>query len=98
MFQDKQILGVFVALIFICAFTATAIYFTRKLIQEQKIMFLFVMLTSLLAGVWCVDKIIAYKIDLLTEKESDSIFQVIIMIISFVIGSYKKENDNLKNN
>jgi hypothetical protein len=56
------------------------------------------MVFSALTGVYVVDKIIAFKVDLLTEEQSKELFDLIktlvLMIFSYYFGTQKNETKN----
>lgn len=67
--------------------------------QEILVRFILLVFTSLV-GVYVVDKIIAFKVQLLSDEEDKELFDLIktlvLMIFSFYFGSKKSQNDNLK--
>lgn len=85
---DSHILGVIVALIFLVGCICLVIYFTRSLIAQEKILFLLIFLITVLAGTWCVDKIVAFNIHLLNDKENDIILQIMNSVVTLVLGYY----------
>ena len=95
MFSASPYIGVLVALIFIGVCVWLVIQQTKSLISQDKILFLLIMLTTLLTGVWVSDKIIAFRIQLLTPEESKEIFEIIRNMIATVLGYYfgTKGND-----
>jgi len=86
MFQDNLTLGVLIAMVFVSLCVGTTLYFTRKLIAEDKILFVLVFMVTLLTATWCVDKIVASKTQLLSDEENKSILQMMDNVISLVIG------------
>ncbi len=88
MFTSNTTLGVILALLFICLTTWFVIHNTRSLIATDKVLFLLVFLIAILTTVWVADRVIAFKIQLLTVEESKSIFEIIRNIIAIVLGYY----------
>ncbi len=87
-----MIIGVLIALTFIIG----GIYFTHKLFSNttQDILVRFILLVfASLVGVFVVDKIVAFKINLLSESQNDELFDLIktltLMIFSYYFGSQK---------
>jgi len=83
-------LGVFLALIFI----GGSLYFVNKLFGDntQEILVKFILLIfTAMVGVWVVDKVIAFKIFLLDEKQDGELFDLIktlvLMIFSYYFGT-----------
>jgi len=98
MFKDSTTIGVIIAMVFITGAIAAVLYFTRKLIAEEKILFLLVFLVTLFATVWAVDNVIAIRMELLSEKETDMILKNLENTISLVLGFYmgsKRQKEQL---
>ena len=80
----------------------SSVYFVNKLFynQTQEILVKFILLVfTALVGVYVADKIIAFKISLLSESEDKDLFDLIktliLMIFSYYFGSKSKdEKDN----
>ncbi len=94
-----MILGVILSLIFIMC----GVYFVNKLFSNstQDVLVRFILLVfASLVGVFVVDKIIAFKIKLLSDKQNDELFDLIktliLMIFSYYFGSQvsKKEKED----
>jgi uncharacterized membrane-anchored protein len=87
--------GVMLGLILI----SLSLYFVYKLFannsQEVLVRFILLVFTALV-GVWVVDKIIAFKINLLSESEDKELFDLIktliLMIFSYYFGTKKTNN------
>jgi hypothetical protein len=87
--------GVILGLILI----SLSLYFVYKLFannsQEVLVRFILLVFTALV-GVWVVDKIIAFKINLLSESEDKELFDLIktliLMIFSYYFGTKKTNN------
>lgn len=85
-----MIFGVLLALLFI----ASSLFFVYKLFanntQEVLVKFILLIFTALV-GVWVVDKIIAFKINLLSEQQDGQLFDLIktliLMIFSYYFGT-----------
>ena len=75
-------------------FIMTSLYFVNKLFanntQEILVRFILLVFTGLV-GVWIVDKIIAFKINLLSDSEDKELFDLIktliLMIFSYYFGT-----------
>jgi len=80
--------GQIIAMVFIVGLVSSVLYFTRKLIAQEKVMFLFLLITTMLCGIFVVDNVIAFKTQLLTEKEDDAILQLMKSLIEFTLGFY----------
>lgn len=86
------ILAVFTALLFI----VSSVYFVNKLFanETQEILVRFILLVfTALVGVYVVDKVIAFKLSLLSDEEDKSLFDLIktllLMIFSYYFGTKK---------
>jgi hypothetical protein len=88
MFKENPYIGVAVALGVIILVQVAVNYRTKALVGQDKILFMFIMLSSLLASVWVVDNVIAYQNELLTEKEDEEILKIMRTIIDFTLGYY----------
>lgn len=92
-----MLMGVMLGLAFIC----TTLYFVYKLFannsQEVLVRFILLVFTSLVA-VWVIDKIIAFKINLLSESDDKELFDLIktliLMIFSYYFGTKKEKQQN----
>lgn len=96
MFQNQQTLGVILALAFMISCIGLVIYFTKSLIAQDKILFLLIFLVALLSTVWAVDKVIAFRIALLSDDEKKTILQIIENVVALTLGYYmgSKKNDD----
>lgn len=94
--QWVMILGVFSALALIIA---GVIYMNKILIHNTKdILVRFILLVfTALVGVWVADKIIAFKINLLSDEQNNQLFDLIktlvICIFSYYFGTNKNSKD-----
>jgi ABC-type Co2+ transport system permease subunit len=85
-----MILGVLLSILII----GTSVYYVYKLFatdtKEVLVRFILLVFTSLVA-VFIVDKIIAFKLSLLTEDQDDNLFDLIktlvLMIFSYYFGT-----------
>ena len=91
-----MIIGVLLSIVFIGA----ALYSVNRLFandtQEVLVKFILLVFTSLV-GVWVVDKIIAFKINLLSEQQDNELFDLIKTLV-LMIFSYYFGTKNTKNN
>lgn len=86
--MDRQTIGVLVSMIFIIGMMAAVLYFTRKLIAQEKVLFMFILISALLSAVFVVDNVVAFKTKLLSDKENDAILEMMRSIVSLVLGFY----------
>ena len=76
------------------SFIIGTLYFVNKLFgdntQEILVKFILLVFTSLV-GVWVVDKVIAFKINLLSDQQDNQLFDLIktliLMIFSYYFGT-----------
>ncbi len=96
MFQENPFVGVLIAMIFISLLVGSVLYFTRKLIAQEKVLFMFILISTVLVGVWVADNVVFVQKNLLSEKEDDAILQMMRTIIEFTLGFYfgSKVKDN----
>jgi len=93
-----MILGVVLSI----ALIITSIYFVNKLFadstQEILVRFILLVFTSLV-GVYISDKIIAFKISLLSDEQDAQLFDLIktlvLMIFSYYFGSKTQEKNKI---
>jgi purine-cytosine permease-like protein len=95
---SSPILGVMIfAVIFSIAFIIVCLYYVNKLFanntQEILVRFILMVFTALV-GVYIVDKVIAFKIPLLSEEQDNQLFDLIktliLMIFSYYFGTKKE--------
>lgn len=94
--QIVVIVGVLLALLFIIV----SIYFVNKLFakdtQEILVRFILLVFTALVA-LFIVDKVVAFKIKLLSEENNNQLFELIktlvLMIFSYYFGTKKTSKD-----
>ena len=94
-----MLLGVFTGLAFIVA----SFYFTNKLFvnHTKDILVRFILLVfASLVGVFIVDKVIAFRIKLLTDEVNSQLFDLIktltLMIFSYYFGTKNKNEEEIK--
>ncbi len=94
-----MIFGVLLGLALISA----GLYFVNKLFkdQTQEVLVRFILLVfTALVGVWVVDKVIAFKINLLSEQQNEQLFELIktlvLMIFSYYFGTKNTDKDESK--
>jgi hypothetical protein len=88
-----MMLGVFSAL----AFIIFCVYYVNKLFTNhtQDVLVRFILLVfASLVGVFIVDKVIAFRIKLMSDEQNNQLFELIktltLMIFSYYFGSQKK--------
>jgi uncharacterized protein YacL len=102
MFSSSNQLVVISAVILSLLFIASSLYFVNKLFKDstQEILVKFILLVfTALVGVYVIDKVIAFKISLLTVEEDKSLFDLIKTLILIIFSYYfgtKKDNNNSK--
>lgn len=91
-----MITGVLLGLLFICG----SMFFVYKLFanntQEVLVKFILLIFTALTA-VWVVDKVIAFRVSLLSDQQDNQLFDLIKTLI-LMIFSYYFGTKNTKNN
>ena len=98
---SMMVFGILLALCFIIA----SIYFINKLFvnatQEILVRFILLIFTSLVA-LFIVDKVIAFKIKLLSDDQNNDLFDLIktlvLLIFSYYFGTQKNSSDNKNEN
>jgi hypothetical protein len=90
-----MIIGVLLGLIFI----SSSLYFVHRLFanntQEVLVKFILLVFTAL-AGVWVVDKVIAFKINLLSDEQDSNLFDLIKTLILMIFSYYFGTKNNNK--
>jgi hypothetical protein len=102
MFSSPNQMVMIFAVLLGLAFILASLYFVNKMFANdtQEILVRFILLVfTALVGVYIVDKIIAFKINLLSEEQDAQLFDLIktlvLMIFSYYFGSKKGiENKN----
>ena len=102
MFSSQNQFVMIFAVLLGLAFIIASLYFVNKMFANdtQEILVRFILLVfTALVGVWVVDKIIAFKINLLDSEQDKQLFDLIktlvLMIFSYYFGS-KKAVENKK--
>jgi len=82
------------------AFIMFCVYYVNKLFvnQTKEILVRFILLVfASLVGVFIVDKVIAFKINLLSDEQNNQLFDLIktltLMIFSYYFGTQKSNKD-----
>jgi len=99
--SNNQFVMIFAVLLGL-AFILSSLYFVNKMFANdtQEILVRFILLVfTALVGVWVVDKIIAFKINLLDDEQDKQLFDLIktlvLLIFSYYFGTKKSvENKN----
>ena len=98
MFSIGNIWVMILAVFSSMAFIMFSVYYVNKLfINETKdVLVRFILLVfASLVGVFIVDKVIAFKINLLSDTQNDQLFDLIktltLMIFSYYFGTQKQE-------
>jgi len=80
---------------------SSGLYFVNKLFkdQTQEVLVRFILLVfTALVGVWVVDKVIAFKINLLSEQQNEQLFELIktlvLMIFSYYFGTKNTKDES----
>ena len=95
--QYIMLFGVLLALAFICF----SVYFVNKLFVNttQDILVRFILLVfCALVGVFVVDKVIAFKVKLLSEEQNNQLFDLIKTLILMIFSYYFGTQKTIKNN
>lgn len=103
MFSNSNSIVIIFAVMFSMVFIGTSVYYVNKLFTHQTkdvlVRFILLIFASLVA-VFIVDKVVAFKINLLAEKQNDDLFDLIktliLMIFSYYFGTQKLEKQNEK--
>jgi hypothetical protein len=99
MFSYPSVWVVMIAVIMGMAFISYCVYYVNKLFinQTKDVLVRFILLVfASLVGVFIVDKVIAFKINLLSKEQNSQLFDLIktltLMIFSYYFGSQKGTN------
>ena len=100
MFSSDNPVVVICAVIMAMIFISLGVYFVNKLFSNstQDVLVRFIMMVfASLVGVFIVDKVIAFKISLLSEEQNGELFDLIktltLMIFSYYFGSQKGQKE-----
>lgn len=99
MFSSSNTWIMIFAVVFSMSFIAGGVYYVNKLFNNQTrdILVRFILLVfASLVGVFIIDKVVAFKMNLLSDKQNDELFDLIktlvLMIFSYYFGTQKNEN------
>ena len=100
MFSSDNPVILISAVIMAMIFISLGVYFVNKLFSNstQDILVRFILMVfASLVGVFIVDKVIAFKISLLSEEQNGELFDLIktltLMIFSYYFGSQKGQKE-----
>lgn len=100
MFSTGSILITALAVLASLAFIMGGVYFVNKIFVKdtKEILVKFILLVfSALVGVYIVDKVVAFKIPLLSDNQDAELFDLIktltLMIFSYYFGTKKEKTD-----
>ena len=100
MFSTGNDLISIIAVIFSLVFIGAILYFVNKLFvsDTQEILVKFILLVfSSLVGVYLIDKIIAFKISLLSEEQDNQLFELIKTLVLMIFSYYFGTKQNVIN-
>ena len=96
MFSTSDLYITIVAVIISMVFIMGCVYYVNKLFvnQTKDVLVRFILMVfASLVGVFIVDKVVAFKINLLSDTQNDQLFDLIktltLMIFSYYFGSQK---------
>lgn len=97
MFANGNVYVVILAVLFSMSFIVMSLFYVNKLFandtKEILVRFILLIFTALVA-VWVVDKVVAVKINLLSDDEDTQLFDLIktlvLMIFSYYFGTRNK--------
>lgn len=99
MFSTGSLFVTVLAVMFSIGFIAGGIYFVNRIFikDTQEILVKFILLVfTALVGVYVVDKVVAFKIPLLSDNQDAELFDLIktlvLMIFSYYFGTKKDTN------
>lgn len=104
MFSQSNPFLVALAVLFSMGFIALSVYYVNKLFSHETkdvlVRFILVIFASLVA-VFIVDKVVAFKINLLNQDQNKELFDLIktlvLMIFSYYFGTQKSNENNKPN-
>ncbi len=98
MFSSPHLWVMILGVTFSMAFIIGAVHYVNKLFvnQTKEILVRFILLVfASLVGVFVVDKVVAFKIALLSEEQNNQLFDLIktltLMIFSYYFGTQKSK-------
>jgi len=96
MFSSDYLIVTIFAVLLSLAFIVGVVHYVNKIIADntKDLLVRFILIVfAALVGVFIVDKVIAFKINLLNEKQNDDLFELIktltLMIFSYYFGTQK---------
>lgn len=96
MFTTSNTLITFFAVLFSMGFISLGVYYVNKLFSNstQDVLVRFILMVfAALVGVFVIDKVVAFKINLLSQEQNSQLFDLIktltLMIFSYYFGSQK---------
>ena len=101
MFNQSNLYVVALSVLFSMCFIALSVYYVNKLFSAETkdvlVRFILVVFASLVA-VFIVDKVVAFKINLLSTEQNKELFDLIktlvLMIFSYYFGTQKSNENN----
>ncbi len=101
MFSSPYLLVTIFAVLLSLGFIIGSVHYINKIIasntKDLLVKFILIIFAALV-GVFIVDKVIAFKINLLNEKQNDDLFELIktltLMIFSYYFGTQKGDKEN----
>jgi len=101
MFSYPNVFVMILAVLIGMAFISFCVFYVNKLFvnHTKDVLVRFILLVfASLVGVFIVDKVIAFKINLLSEEQNSQLFDLIktltLMIFSYYFGSQKSSSSN----
>lgn len=100
MFSNPHLWVSSLAVLFSMAFIMFVVYYVNKLFidhtKEVLVRFILLVFASLV-GVFIVDKVVAFKVNLLSDAQNDELFDLIktltLMIFSYYFGTQKSDKN-----
>ena len=101
MFSQSNIYVVALSVLFSMSFIGLSVYYVNKLFSAETkdvlVRFILVIFASLVA-VFIVDKVVAFKVNLLSMEQNKELFDLIktliLMIFSYYFGTQKSNDKN----
>lgn len=102
MFSYPNVFVKILAVVLGMGFIAFSVHYVNKLFvnHTKDVLVRFILLVfAALVGVFVVDKVIAFKINLLSDSQNNQLFELIktltLMIFSYYFGSQKNQSNNI---
>ena len=102
MFSSNELWVVLLGVILALSFIISSVYVNKLFVTQTKdVLVRFILLVfAALVGVFIVDKVIAFKIKLLTDEVNGQLFELIktltLMIFSYYFGTQKSDKEDNK--